>query len=524
MKLRICFVIDDLSTQSEASDVPSLMPAEWLAHAGHSVTFLLIHPHLGKMISNRNQNSAQAIHLVSLNYQGPSISSLPPAVQSYHLLHWLHENAAAFDVVYFPLAKGMAYYTLLAKHQGWAFQHIEFFVDLHSPTLWHKHKQRQWMDQLDDLAADFLERESVHLTDRIVSCNHDILEWMKQEGWQLPNQIHFLSKEMTQRKEEWLNLHEKIEINAPSIQTEKEHPLVSVCMTHFNRPHYLAQALESIRAQDYPYFEVILVDDASTQPEAQHYLDHLASEFKAKGWQMIRNKKNLFPGAARNLAAQHSRGKYLLFMDDDNYAKVDQISTFVQVNQKVNADILTCAMDVFESVHTPSKEALIHRFLPMGAAAGVGLYLNLFGDMNALIKKEVYMALNGLTEDHGVGGEDWELYGRAVLKGYHLETIPLALFWYRDTPHSITKTTQLHANYMRGIRSYLEVVPPLLRSNLILSQAQQEKLSQLMRDHNHLGKLLKRSWQLFSSRAWHALCHPRKSIKKITKRIIKTLS
>ncbi len=37
------------------------------------------------------------------------------------------------------------------------------------------------------------------------------------------------------------------------------HPLVSVCLTTFNRPHLLAQALESLRSQDYPNFEVLLV-------------------------------------------------------------------------------------------------------------------------------------------------------------------------------------------------------------------------------------------------------------------------
>jgi glycosyltransferase involved in cell wall biosynthesis len=245
-------------------------------------------------------------------------------------------------------------------------------------------------------------------------------------------------------------------------------------------------------------------------------LESLEKEFEDKGWQMIRNKTNLFPGAARNLAVRQSRGDYVLFMDDDNYAKPNQISTFVQVAKHVGADILTCAMDVFGDHDAPSTNTkLIHRFLPMGAAIGVGIYFNMFGDINALIKKRVYEALNGLTEDRGVGGEDWEFFGRASLKGYRLEAIPLALFWYRDTPRSITKTTNVNQNHLRGIRAYLDAVPPALRANIMLSQAQEQRLQMLTTAHNSLGQLLKRSWQLFASRARHAMSNPRKCIKKL---------
>lgn len=523
-QLRVCFVINDFDVS------PQVIAAEWLAHAGHLVSILFIQSRafdvafIQKWQSYYNKKS---IRLIPFSYQGPLISSLLTAVHSYHILHWMLENALQFDIVHFPLFRGLAYYTLLAKHQGWAFQQIQFCLDLDSSTLWDKHIHKLWVDQVEDLAADFLERESVRLADMLINFGiHDLLDWMKKQEWQFLASIQIFSEMSLQSSETqaaWLSLHEEMsgkECSFQSIQQGEDRPLVSVCLTHFNRPHYLAQALESIRAQTYSNFEVILVDDASTLPEAQAYLDSLNEEFAAKGWQMIRNQTNLFPGAARNLAARQSRGEYLLFMDDDNYAKPDQIQIFVQVARRVGADILTCAMDVFGGHSNPSQNTvLIHRFLPLGAAVGVGLYLNIFGDMNALIKKTVYDALNGLTEDRGIGGEDWELFARAVLKGYRLETIPLALFWYRDSLHSVTKTTSLNENYLRAIRSYLDAVPSALRENIVLSQAQQEKLSKLTRDYNSLREVLKRCWQLFSSRAWRAICHPRKSIKKVAKRL-----
>lgn len=517
-QLKICFIIDRVIDALNI-DWTFCNLLEKMVKSGYQITLLVLYPqhfdHVRQLFLKND------IRLVLLNYSGPVISSLSPAVHSYHVMHWMLENGAQFDIVHFPLTGGLAYYTLLAKHQGWAFQHIVCCVDSHFSTLWHKHIHKEWIEHIDDLAADFLEKESVRFTDYLISHDEEILNWMKTKGWQLPQHILFVPKESDEIH--YFNLYKKIQADQiqslvflSSSKQENNNPLVSICLTHFNRPQYLSQALESIRKQDYAHFEVILIDDASTQPEAIAYLDSLIEEFKCKGWKMIFNKKNLFPGAARNLAALQSQGEYLFFMDDDNYAKPNQISIFVKVAKQVNADILTCAMDVFAGSYAPDQHVLpIHRFLPIGAAASLGLYLNMFGDMNALIKKKVYQALNGLTEDRGIGGEDWDLYSRAVLQGYHLETIPQALFWYRDTPSSITKTTHLYANSLRGIRSYLEAVPPFLQNNLMLSRAQQEKLQKLLIEHNSFRKLFKRCCQLFFSRAYRAISQPRRSIKRI---------
>lgn len=457
---------------------------------------------------------------VFIAYSGPTVSSLLPAVQAYHLLGWMLEHSSDFDLILFPLERGVGYYTLLAKHQGWAFQEVEFFVDCSSSTLLDKHKESQWIEYLDELAADYLERESFALADCAIIQDQSVRKWVEERQWKRPSRVISPADQLSLM--DLFALSEKNKKSFSLSEETKEQPLVSVCVTHFNRPHYLSEALESIRAQNYSHFEVILVDDGSTTPEAIAYLNQLEEEFQAKGWKIIRNPANLFPGAARNIAARNSRGDYLLFMDDDNYAKANEIATFIKVAQNTQADILTCAMDVFTTIPGRNREfSLIHRFVPMGAAVGLGLYVNLFGDMNALIKKEVYEALKGLTEERGVGGEDWELFSRATLQGYHLETIPLPLFWYRDTPGGITKSTHLYANSLRGIRPYLDSVPLPLRSNLILSQAQQEKLACLLRERNDIFLLLRHSLGLFYLRAKRALTSPRKTLKRVFSLLLK---
>ena len=265
---------------------------------------------------------------------------------------------------------------------------------------------------------------------------------------------------------DWLRWHETIYASKPPIIVNDNAatiPLVSVCMTHFNRPIYLSYALKSIKAQDYPNFEVILVDDGSTDPEALDFLNSLESDFAMRGWRLVR-QQNRYLGAARNTAARHARGEYLVFMDDDNVAKPHELSTFVKAAQASGADVLTCFIDAFRGKGEPgSYQVPGARSLPIGGAAAVGMFKNCFGDANALIRRDVFEALGGFTEDYGIGHEDWEFFARAVLKGYRLQVVPEPLFWYRMAEDSMVNTTPRYENHMRPLRPYLETVPVVMR-------------------------------------------------------------
>ncbi len=271
----------------------------------------------------------------------------------------------------------------------------------------------------------------------------------------------------------WLRWHEEWVTQHAATQSAPlpgAAPLVSVCLVHFNRPEFLAQALDSLRAQDYGNFEVVLVDDGSTRPEALKFLSDLDPEFKRRGWQIVR-QANHYLGAARNTAARQARGEYLLFMDDDNFAKPHEISTFVRAAIHSDAEILTSAMDLFlgNEAPDPSRKPKA-RWIFLGGAAGTGAIRNCFGDANGFIRRDTFWRVGGFTEDHGVTHEDWEFYARAVLQGFHLETTPEALFWYRTSEQSMIRSTSPFANLQRSLRPYLEAVPPSLHGLIHLLQ------------------------------------------------------
>ncbi|KAI8809738.1 hypothetical protein BJ742DRAFT_770877 [Cladochytrium replicatum] len=236
----------------------------------------------------------------------------------------------------------------------------------------------------------------------------------------------------------------------------KDLPLVSVVLTHRNRHKLLKQAIASIEAQTYANFEVILVDDGSTDPDAIQYLNEISwSWWEERGWKVVR-ETNRFVGASRNTGAKHAVGKYVVFMDDDDIAKPDFLETLVKVAINTGADVVTSGHDVFKTSRPPLHARSEKRYIPLGDAPLVGVLENVFGDSHFLVKKDHFVDMGGFTEVYGVGFEDYELLAKLALKGSHMEPVPDALTWYRTHENSVTAFTNLKANQVRMLRAYAD--------------------------------------------------------------------
>ena len=659
---------------------------EALAAAGHEVTFLFL---AGRWCENRTleywieEYRKKGIKFVPMPESGLRFETAWHVAKAYEAYLWLREQN--FDVIHFSEWKGPGYFSLLAKHQGLAFDRTLLCVHTHGPTLWHKLSNGEYVTHVDDVHMDYLECRSVQLAEVLVSPSQYLLRWMLERNWALPEKtfvqpyvrpatarkplsdadrchqikelvffgrlevrkglvlfcdaldqlkddpqlrhasLTFLGKadkignrdsaayladrakawpwkwqlisdrdqvgamdylqssgrlavlpslvdnlpntvleclgakvpfiasnaggipemiaaadleatcfplhtrafadklrhvllngirpatpawDSQENENTWVKWHENQLAAQPdllpgvSLELSVSSPLVSVCMSHWNRPHYLKQALASIEAMDYPNYEVVLVDDGSTQPEALKLIEELTPEFARRGWQLLRNSENRFPGAARNLAVRHARGEYVMLMDDDNCAKPHELSTFMGVARKTGADILTCCLDTFTGTEAPHAELKPRsRWVFVGDDAATGAIRNCFGDTNSLIRRAVFLNLGGFHEDWGVGHEDWEFFAKAVLRGYKLEVVPEALAWYRlnEAEQTVNRKTPLHRNHMANIRPYLEAVPPALKNLVYLAQGQE-----LLLAHSAGATRIADPAETKLSVAWHA--------------------
>ena len=237
-------------------------------------------------------------------------------------------------------------------------------------------------------------------------------------------------------------------------------PMVSVVVTTFNgKPGFLADAIGSLAAQTYPAdrFEVILVDDGSTDPAALAKMASLAPLFTERGWRQL-HTANGYLGAARNAGVAVAAGAFLMFMDDDNLAKPGELATFVTAHTSgERKDVLVCLIDEFSGPSPPARPEGGFRWLPMANKAGAFLY-NSMGDANMMFRADAFRRIGGFTTDH-LMYEDWEILTKAAMRGLVVQTVPDALFWKRNVKGSMSDNMgDRFASTFRAFRPVIETL------------------------------------------------------------------
>jgi glycosyltransferase involved in cell wall biosynthesis len=262
---------------------------------------------------------------------------------------------------------------------------------------------------------------------------------------------------------EWKALFEPIVPTAKAQSKGSEQtPLVSVCISTFNRPSTLWQTLKSLEADRYPNKEIVVVDDGSDWAGVADELDGVEEWLKHHNGRLVR-QENRYLGATRNTAVRHASGDLILFMDDDNLAAPDMVTGFVDAWRRTGADALTAVFFMFEgnALVDPAKTWPQRLGVPLGPDASLGALTNCFGDANMLVTRKAFEAVGGFTEDFGSTHEDWELLARLTLNGFRVERLTVPLFWYRVSPNSMLRT-RAHPgmNLLRNIRAYRDEMTP----------------------------------------------------------------
>lgn len=239
-----------------------------------------------------------------------------------------------------------------------------------------------------------------------------------------------------------------VEVAMPAMVADIESPIVSVVVTHYERPALVRETLRSLAVQSFRDFEVLLVDDGSPSPEAQNGLTALANELWPFELKLIR-QANAYLGAARNTGIAAARAPFLIFMDDDNIAFPTMIETLVRAIERAQADIVTSQMLIFrEPTGQPDLDLVDggERWAFTGGPAELGLSINCYGDATGIYRRDVFERIGRFHEWHGIGHEDWHLHARANLAGLKQLSLPAPLFWYRRVQTGMLNSTDRYAN------------------------------------------------------------------------------
>ena len=113
---------------------------------------------------------------------------------------------------------------------------------------------------------------------------------------------------------------------------------VSIIVPVYDVEEYLVECIESILAQTWKHFEIILVDDGSTDSSGK-MCDEYAEKYNCI---FVIHKKNGGLSSARNAGIDVARGNYLAFIDSDDVVHPDYLRELVKIVEKENADLVAC--------------------------------------------------------------------------------------------------------------------------------------------------------------------------------------
>ncbi len=214
-------------------------------------------------------------------------------------------------------------------------------------------------------------------------------------------------------------------------------PLFSVVIPTFNRVELLKRTLESVWAQTFTDYEVIVVDDGSTDGTLE-FLKSLA------GRVTLLTQSNRGPGPARNLGAEKARGQYVAFLDSDDLWFPWTLETFAQlICQHRSPAILSASLVEFSDEVTLAALKLPPvraEYFPDYFATS---HLHYFvGAGMAVLRRTEFLKTGGFTEKR-INAEDHDLILRmGTAPGFVQILEPFTLAWRRHAG-SATKNFRL---------------------------------------------------------------------------------
>ena len=281
----------------------------------------------------------------------------------------------------FPLRGGLGAFSIRAKRAGLAFREAELLVGGPPPK-----------------------PEPVTLTEEIVG--RSVLE--RESMWE----------------GQW-------EAEAASVASPGERPTVSVVIPFFNLAQYLPETVASVRRQTFRDFEIVVVNDGSTDPGCGTLLSRIDG-----GDVRVIHKANGGLASARNAGFREARGKWVLPLDADDLIAPDYLEKTVRAlsRQPALSYVTTLVADFESSIEMPTGG-----WCPWGADPDLLPVMNCAGACTALFVRDDVLAAGGYDESL-TAFEDWELYARLAGQGKEGLVLPEFLFFYRRRPNSMVRT------------------------------------------------------------------------------------
>jgi len=196
---------------------------------------------------------------------------------------------------------------------------------------------------------------------------------------------------------------------------------VSVVIPCFNHGHFIRDAINSVEKCDPSVYELIIVNDGSTDPHTQRVM----KELESAGYRVI-NQTNQGLAAARNNGIRAGKGRYVLPLDADNLIRPNYIYAATKILDEFPAVAVVYGRAAYFG------EKTTRRFDMGGEFDLFRLLKDNYIDACTVIRKSVFEECGGFDGEMPCQGyEDWDLWLTLAARGHKFRFVDEILFDYR---------------------------------------------------------------------------------------------
>ena len=272
--------------------------------------------------------------------------------------------------------------------------------------------------------------------------------------------------------------------------------IISIIIPCYNHGIYIDEAIKSVEEYKFDNYEIIIINDGSTDD----YTNKRLIELKSEGYNVI-FQENKGLGRTRNNGIRLAKGKYILPLDADNKIKPDYILKAINIlDSEPSISIVYSDRKLFGN----SDESFI-----VGEFSIEKIVNCNYIDACAIFRKSLWEQVGGYDDKMPVQGwEDWDFWLMAIENESKFYYIPEPLFYYRVLDHSMIQQLMNSPNYNLLLR-YVYI-----KHAFIMKEKFIDEMFKLQNEINYLNQEIVRLNQTKSYRLGKFILKPFLNIRE----------
>lgn len=242
-------------------------------------------------------------------------------------------------------------------------------------------------------------------------------------------------------------------------------PRVSVVVAAYNAAGFIGEAIASVQAQTEPAWEILVVDDCSTD-ETRVIVEDLAS--RDNRIHLLRAAINGGPGAARNIGFAAARGDWVAVLDADDRYEPDRLRQLLALGVRFGVEIVTDNLLNHGEGHVGAPKAMLPssvvaeprlmsaREYILGNIGRRGRARFSYGFLKFMVRRD-FLVQHGITYSHARFSEDYLFALDCLLHGARMAITPNPLYLYTIRSGSLTASF-MHADMIFLIANYRQMM------------------------------------------------------------------